>query len=348
MTIRNSKYMPARYYGLHICEGVAEYTPSSGGDNYRILVLENALKNMDQTYEGKPVYIKHVDKVNLDKLQEEAAGYVVKSFYNKSDGKHWVEFIVVSDEAHEKIKQGWTLSNAYRPKEISAGGKWHNVDYKEEIISGEYEHLAIVPDPRYTESIILTPDQFKEYNTKKEKELSTLQNSQGESQMGFFTKKKIENSVEIEATMVTLKNGKDMTIKEIINSYNEMMEEKKKNEEEKEKMKDKPTMADESHHVMVDDEMMTINELKEKYMELKSPKEEEKEEMAEEKKEEPKKNEEEEKEEHKEKKENSKEKDKKHKEAIKNAHLDATDEVEALDLTMDQVARGKARYGSKK
>lgn len=345
--------MPKVFFGLHMSEGVAEYS-EPGGDNYRILVLNDAITSMNKTYSGKPVYVRHVDEVNMDKLQEEADGYVVRSFFNKADGKHWVEFIAVSDAAQEKIREGWKLSNAYKPNADRMGGKWHNVDYKKEILSGEFEHLAIVPDPRYAESIILTAEEFREYNNKKEDELRRLQNSKGDSQMfKFFKKTTVENSLDIENTMVSIKNSKDMTIKEILNSYEAMLEAKKNEEEEKKKESEKPVMANGDHRVMIDEgEEMTVNELVEKYKEMKGskeePKEEEKKNEDEDKDKEKKENDSEEKDKEKEeeKKKNSLGKSKKNLENSLAAHLDTPQESEVVDTSMDQVARGKARYGS--
>ena len=71
----------------------------------------------------------------------------------------------------------WKLSNCYSPTNQTDGGKWHAVEYEKNIKSAVYDHLAIVPDPRYSESIILTPEEFKVYNEQKEIELKKLSNS---------------------------------------------------------------------------------------------------------------------------------------------------------------------------
>ena len=269
------KQLPKVYYGLHMAEGVCEYR-DEGKDPYRVLINEATLKVMDGTFEGCPVYVKHVDGVDLENLQNEADGYVVESFYNKFDGKHWVKFMAVSDKAHEAIANGWRLSNTYKPKTLTDGGQWHGVDYLKEITKGEYEHLALVTNPRYDESVIFTPAQFKEYNEKKNLELVRLANSkQGEKKVfNFFEKKKLENSTDLETTNVILPKSKkevtiqealliadrfcnmngyacedhmvkvgqnEMSVKELATKYNEMTEaeEKKKNEAEEEEKKKK-------------------------------------------------------------------------------------------------------------
>lgn len=377
----NARSMPIRLYGLHGCEGVAEYRDRTAdgklGDPYRILLNENVLKDMDKTYQGKPLYVRHVDKVDLNAFETEAAGVVVRSFYNPCDGKHWAEFMVWSDAGHEAIRAGWRLSNAYKPQALAGGGRWHNVEYSKEVMSGEYEHLAIVPDPRYDESIILTPEEFKAYNSEKEAELKTLANSktEGESTMlSFFKKTKIENSVatDLEGTSVMLKTGSERTIKQLVNEAEKA--EEIKHQEEKEKGEGKMPMANGEHMVKVGDKHMSVNELVAKHEAMsaeheKKDGESEVEDSEEEKKDddgesEDKKDEksedkelhaDEESEEEKKKKldagkkHNSKSaadkaKGKENFNKIANAHLMAVEPK--VELSSDKVARGQSRYGS--
>ncbi len=217
----NAKTLPEVYYGLHMVSGVAEYIEPNR-EPYRILIEEKTIKNMDPTFQGKPVYVDHVEEVDLENIQAEADGYVMESFYNSVDGKHWVKFIVVSDRAKQAIRSGWKLSNAYVPKSFSGGGLWHGVEYIKEVVSGEYEHLAIVQNPRYAESVILTPEQFKVYNGEKELELKRLANAQdnkGENKVGlnFFKRAKIDNSIDFESTRVELpKSKKELSIAELV------------------------------------------------------------------------------------------------------------------------------------
>jgi hypothetical protein len=271
-------------------EGVAEYKEPSinNGNPYRIFVGESTIKNMDATFSGRPVYVRHVDDVNLDNLQVEADGYVVESFFNKLDGKHWAKFIVVSDKGHEAIRSGWKLSNAYIPKRFDGGGLWHGVEYAKEVVEGEYEHLALVPNPRYEESIILTPDEFKTYNNEKELELKKLSNSitkGAKSMFNFFKKTKVENGADFESMSVILPESKiEKTISQIINE-SDMAEMKEKEE--------KP-MANMDHHVMVKGKAMKLCDAMKHYEQMleapaaeekKSPEHEKKESPAEEKKE---------------------------------------------------------------
>lgn len=345
MKITNASQKPRRYFGLHMTEGVAEYR-ELGKTPERIFIGENTIKNMDPTFEGCPVYVQHVDSVNLENIQTEADGYVVRSFFNAADGKHWCEFVVVSDKGHEAIAKKWKLSNAYIPKEMVGGGLWHGVEYSKEVKIGEYEHLAIVPNPRYEESVIMSPEEFKAYNGQKEEELKRLTNSKkGEKGMlKFFKREKVENSADLEAMVVTLPKSKvEMSITQLVNEMDEIME----NEDE-------PVMANGEHKVKVGEEEMTVNQLVEKYNGMCAEKKNMGDEEAKKKAldlaahedEEMKKNEDEPVEE---KKENQEEKEEKkensHFETLKNAPK-AVNGFNRIETSDEKVARGKKKYGS--
>lgn len=247
---------------MHFYPGVAEYQ-ESGKDAYRVFLNEDTIRSMDPTFAGKPIFVEHVDEVteNLDQLRKEADGWVVESFFNSADGKHWAKFVIVSERGKRAIKNSMRLSNAYIPKSFSQGGLWNGVTYSKEITSGEYEHLAIVKNPRYEESVILTPEEFKKYNEAKEVELKRLANSQdnkGESQMklNIFKKTKAEN--DMEGLIISLpKSKKEMTLEQIVNAMDEM-EEKKKDMNS--------GLADMDHKVkMHDGSYMNVGELMEKH-----------------------------------------------------------------------------------
>lgn len=258
-TIKNSK--GNIFYGVHFYPGVAEYQEKDG-EPYRVFLNEDTLRAMDPTFAGRPIFVEHVEGVDddIDELRKEADGWVVESFFNSADGKHWVKFIVVSERAEKAIKNGMRLSNAYIPKSFTNGGLWNGVSYSKEITGGEYEHLAIVRNPRYEESVILTPEQYKKYNDDKNVELKRLANSkEGVKEMAFkfFKKTKVENTLDIEGMSVTLpKSGKEVTLTSLINEMDLMEDKKAKNEVE----------ADLSHKVkMHDGSMCNVGELLEKH-----------------------------------------------------------------------------------
>lgn len=229
----NAKQEPQILYCRHIAQGVCGYNDET------IFIGEDTLKNMDSTFPGKPVYVEH-QQVNLDKLQEQADGYVVESFYLPEDASHWAKIIVVSDKGHDAVSKGWAVSNAYMPDSFGSEGEWHNIPYNREITDAHYTHLAIVPNPRYEEAVIMTPEEFKQYKAGKKEQLNQLQNSKEgvkEQMFKLFTKKEVTNSEDISKAMVELSNGKTVSIQEMINACEEDIKAKeaakaKKNEEE--------------------------------------------------------------------------------------------------------------------
>ncbi len=256
--MKNAKTLPSVYYGMHFESGVCEYRETGKVD--RVFINESTAKQMDPTFTGKPIYVHHVPEVDLHNIQTEADGYVIESFFNQADGKHWVKFIVVSDKGHEAIKiKKWKLSNAYTAKQFSSGGEWHAVPYSKEIVKGEYDHLAIVPDPRYEDSIIMTPEQFKQYNLDKENELLRLANDKGESMSVFklFNRKEADNQKELLAMSVKLPiSGKEDTVESFLKTADTYLNEVGMPEH----------MANGEHMVMVGDEKMKVNDLAAKHM----------------------------------------------------------------------------------
>jgi hypothetical protein len=340
---------PRVYYGLHFAEGVAEYSDDQG--EYRIFVSNQTAKKMNQTFAGCHLYVNHVNEVDYDNPNpdQKPDGYVVESFFNQADGKHWAKFIVTSEAGEEAIRKGWTLSNAYYIKKFGEGGRWHNVEYRNEVLEGEFYHLSLVPNPRYEYSVVLTPEEFKEYNARQEAELYNIANSKGEeSMLNLFKKTKVDNSKELAETMVTLPKSKvDMTLEDCARLADQVTNEK-----------DEPKKCNMEDLVEVNGEEMTVKELVSAYNKSKKNEEDEakKKEQAkneeDEEEAENKKNEEDEEAENKKNKEDEEKQNaleaqrkKAEFEALKNAHLDQTSVVR-IETGADMIARGKARYGS--
>lgn len=327
MEKQNAKQMPKIYYCRHIEKGVTAY------ENENIFLEDEALNKMDKTMAGVPVKVFHVDKVDVSTIETDSDGFVIESFYCKSDGWHWAKFIAVTDACHDAIQKGWSVSNAYIPTESGAGGECHSVPYDRKILNGKYTHLAIVPNPRYEGAKIFTPEQFEEYKRKKTEELQNAK--KGKIMFKFFKKVPIEKDID-ENSMVQLENGKEVSLKEMM----EVVQNAKKNEDDGKEKDEKLNMDTE---IEVGEEKMPIKELVNRY--LKASKKNEDEESEEEKKkkaEEAKKNAEEE--EKKKKEEEEKQNAAKKLEEIKNAHNMANKDV-VIETSQDQLARGKARYG---
>ncbi len=262
-TFENGSSYPKRYFGLHMAEGVCEYDdPNFKG---RVLVLDNALDRMDKTFECKPLFVGHVPKTTPE-IASSGDGWVVKSFRNPLDGKRWVEFMAVSDLANQRIAEGWRLSNSYGDAERGPGGRWHNVEYQAEVMNANFRHLALVPDPRYDESIILTPEEFAAYNSRLEAKRAQFSNSQGDRPMKILEKIKFFNRSalptdklkDLAGCELTLSNGRTITFEQLLNEADEKKE-KKEGEQE---------MANGEHFVEVGGQKMTVNALMAHYNEL--------------------------------------------------------------------------------
>ena len=356
--IINATYPAKIFYGLHSSPGTAEYADKEGKP-YKILLNSEALLKMNPTFMGKPVYVDHVDKVDLSKVEREAAGWVIESFYNKSDGMTWCKFVCISDAGQDAIRRGWKLSNAYIPKNLGAGGTWHGMTYEKEIVDAEYEHLAIVPNPRYEASVILDPDQFKAYNQEKEATLLKIANSKDvikkgdKSMFKIFKKDVVQNSDDMNELMVTLpKSGKEVTIKNAI--------------EMADKFVNINGYAADEHMVKVNDkEEMSVKDLKDCYGKMKSEADEMKkknddadmenkkknETMSEEDKkknaeeEEKKKNEEEDKKKNEDKEKEEKKENSMHFDTLRNAAQKADlEKAKTLVMNSDRVALGKKLF----
>lgn len=368
LKLLNTKSTPQIYYGLHMVPGVAEYSET----NTRVYLSQDTIKAMNPSFQGKPVYVEHVEEVDPNDLEKdkELDGVVVRSFFNSVDGNTWAEFVVFTDQGKQAIRQGWKLSNCYLPLGYAKGGENHAVQYDKEVTSAEYEHLAIVPNPRYEESVILTPEEFKRYNEEKEAELIRLANSKEPKEkkamalkLNIFKRTKVENGkdgIDLAGLMVELPTAKtEMLLTDVVEQFD--------------KIQNMQGYANGDHMVKIGEDEMSVNDLIKKHVEMCNEMSELKKEPvenadgdgdaddaveneSEESDEESVENESEESEE-KEKKKNAKAKAdeeaakkvaaKKKAEALKNARATAENEETAVvDLTMDRVARGKSRYGS--
>ena len=253
--IKNSgQDYPAIWYGRHLTPGVAEYADGPGGEPYRIFISPDTAKAMDPSFEGRPVYCNHVDDENVnaknktvegitkdDKGNLEtkiADGYVIESFYLPVDGAHWIKFIVTSKEGADAIRRKWALSNCYQPLAMGSSGEWHGVQYSKEFTSAEYKHCALVQHPRYRESIILSPADFKIYCEEKTNELAAMRNSADvivkskpeEKPMSLLNKlfarkakvEKVENADEIGKITVAIGKNKTTTIAALVKNAEAM------------------------------------------------------------------------------------------------------------------------------
>lgn len=153
------------YYAKHITAGAVNYRSGAS------VVDEDVLLEMDKSFAGKPVIITH------NGTDDGVVGYVVESFFNKNDGAHWAKIIITHDAGENVINNGYFVSNFYNAQTTDERGQWRGFDYVNRINSGEYQHLALVNDPRYEDAVVITPEQFKSYNENREKKIEEFRNS---------------------------------------------------------------------------------------------------------------------------------------------------------------------------
>lgn len=245
---------PKRYYGLHFSPGVVEYPAMKK----RVFIAPEIAKEMDASFTGKPLFVQHRDEYEVGNLPAESDGVVIKSFYNIYDGNHWTEFLAISDEAEQKIQDGWLLSNSYKAQVDNDKGESKNVSYDHAVTSAEYHHMALVPKPRYENSVIYTPEQFKEYNDKLKAQLEHLNNSKDEDAIMFFKKTKADNSDALKEMSVMLPKSKvEKTVMQLINEADEV-----------EAGRDAKRYASDDDVVKVGDEEVSVKDLVAKILEL--------------------------------------------------------------------------------
>ncbi len=250
------------FYGMHFYPGIARYE-EPGKEALTVFINENTIRSMGPSFAGRPIFVEHIEDVeeDLDELHGKEDGWVIESFFNQADGKTWAKFIIVSKRGLAAVQRGYRLSNAYHPQLANTSGVWNGVPYQKEVTGGEFEHLAIVSNPRYEESVIMTPEQFKAYNDEKTVELKRFANSKdykGDKKMklNIFKRTKVENSVDLDGMMVELpKSKKEMSIIKLV--------------EEMDKIENMNGYANGDHMVKVGDkDEMSVNDLVKKHLEM--------------------------------------------------------------------------------
>jgi len=83
--------------------------------------------------------------------------------FDSGDGWESLRFMVWDPETKKKCVEGkYELSCAYVPTGTDGQpGLWHNCKYDEKILTGEYTHVAVVPNPRYEGAVIELANSLK-------------------------------------------------------------------------------------------------------------------------------------------------------------------------------------------
>lgn len=322
--------VPKRYRAFFIEPGLADYTAEGIGV---VLVGKQCLDKMMSTFVGMPVVnFEHTDKepeelFNLsdDEKGEMADGTISDVGYDEKSGWYYVDMMIWNKETQDNIdKNGYSVSCAYDVlKTDTTGGTYHNVPYDEEVLDGNYVHMAVVPNPRYEKAWIIKNSNSQEGSVKiklfKKKPLKNEAPKEPEVE-----EEVVENA---ESGVIELEDGTQIPVAEAIEMY------KAKKSEELENAGQVLNMEDE---IEIDGEKVSVKELmaacgKGDAMENAEPAQDDDAEPVVD-----------------EQRQNSTPKSKKVNKQVKNAASKEVDTpVRNLNTASSRLDRGKSRYGSK-
>ncbi len=252
---------PKRYRIFHVAPGLVQYT--SDGQEHLVLLKRETLDAMNQSFVEKPVFNENhmmVDAADAFVLksgnrEDLAVGIVHDAGCEEWSGRYWVDASIWDDETQDNIDEGYGVSNAYIVKKSGPGGIHNSITYDEEVLEAQYHHLAIVSNPRYSDTQI-------------------IQNSKSGGIMKFKLNwgKKAEKSAtpEVKETAVeevvmnsdaTLDvDGESIAVGKMVKAYQNM----KAEEEEKEKEKENATVGMDDT-IEVDGETVSVKDLLKAY-----------------------------------------------------------------------------------
>ncbi len=152
---------PKRYRIFHVSPGLVQY--ESAGQEHLVLVKKDILDVMNSSFIGKPVFNenhKMIDAsdafdINSGNKEELADGVVHAAGYDDWSGRYWVDAMIWDAETQKNIDDGYGVSNAYVVNKAGPGGEYNSVPYDEEVLDAEYHHLAVVKNPRYSDTQII-------------------------------------------------------------------------------------------------------------------------------------------------------------------------------------------------
>ena len=127
--------------------GIISYRDQGGGIE---LLRKETIDAALPTLADKAVIIGHTFVTPQNRLELEN-GRIESWLFNSEDGKYHLKGTVDTDQARVlmKVKRP---SIGYRVCSFGPGGVYHGIRYDKEITGIEFNHLAIVDNPRYEES----------------------------------------------------------------------------------------------------------------------------------------------------------------------------------------------------
>ncbi len=186
------KRVPVKDYKIkHVSSGLADYT--YGGETVRILVKKKTLDQMNPSFKRKPVFIGHRDaKIDAASAVSEKVGEVYDVGYDPDSESFFVNALIWDEEAQKLIESGQQPSNAYYVGEYGPASTYNNVPYDKEVLQGEYDHLAIVSNPRYDNTEIQLQNSLMLQNSQDPQNPQNSKPKTGGLIMNRYVKKAVE------------------------------------------------------------------------------------------------------------------------------------------------------------
>ncbi len=237
LRLLNAKEYPKEYDFEFLAPGLVNYKDIECG----ICNLDKeVIDDMLPSFIGKPVTILH-QKAKPEDLEKITNGNVFATYFDAASGKYRCKFIATTDEAHQKIKDGWKVSCAYDVQTLGPGGTRHAIPYNQNILKGSFTHLALVPPDkaRYEDStggpvvdgMLVFNNAIGEANLLSDKPTQEV-NSMFKFKFHFpVTVEKLENSVDPEKTFVEVSKDKKVSVKDLIAAFNAKATATEKSEE---------------------------------------------------------------------------------------------------------------------
>lgn len=249
---------PKRFIIFHVAPGLVNYAGENGREEL-VLVRKEALDRMNQSFVGKPVFNETHKMIDAEtafdlessNIEELADGIVHAVGYDEYNGQHWVEVMIWDASTLQNIADGYGVSNAYTVKAYGPGGTHNSVPYSAEVLDGEYLHLAVVKNPRYSDTKIIANSKDKEGGV-----MNKLFKFLGGKPKEEKPKEEVKtNSVDMPADAALEVDGDKIPVADMLSAYKAV----KKNEAD-EKAKEEATVnMDDS--IEVDGEKIPVKEL---------------------------------------------------------------------------------------
>ena len=219
LRLENQTQYGVMFKGNHLEPGPVRYddivNPITNQKGMTLLLDNEGIAALRKSFVGKFVYnyTHKKDAKPLD-IKGDAVGVVTGNVYNAETGWDDVSFILWDTKAVENVEsKKYALSNSYSPIIDGVPGVHHNLPYDAKVIGGEYDHLAIVPNPRYEGSKIEAVHNSKETNTMADK--PTL----AQKIKMFFKIGDVDNSIEVDATSKVKVGEAEVTLGDLMTAH---------------------------------------------------------------------------------------------------------------------------------